>query len=324
MGLLELNPLCSLGNWCYSNYKGQAAILITSSRFSSSGFSHTHDIEMQGDIPTFVKRTRTNAESAVYIWVSPTANPHEFEPLYVGKAGYGVDRRLQQHRGGFVHSGTGRRNCALIIDWLRSGRSIAVFTRIAATTEMFGVHVSLYSSEEEALCEVFEPPWNRASFPGSKKDKAVTQVDQAIPENLPQATETDLMQLAHGDEIATFLDSLSEDNRTLFQHLTGLVEQRFPGQAQKIIKGYTNQPPGYNNKPMLLFSNVGPAGRALPKRWVARIPLLDERQAPLTILFPTSAKRDDLRPELISEGKHGAWRPLDIAVFLNDPDSYLR
>lgn len=291
---------------------------------ASLGFSHTHDIEMQGDIPAFSKRAPASAEASVYMWASPTANPDEFEPLYVGKAGYGVARRLQQHRGGFVHSGTGRSNRGLITDWLRGGRSIAVFTRIASTSEVFGVRVSLYSSEEEALCEAFEPRWNRASFPGAKTADVEPQVIEAAGQDMPQAVAADLMQLAHGDEIAAFLDSLPHGTRALFQQLIGLVDMRFPDKAQKIVTGYNNQPTGYNKTPMLVFADIGPSGRAVGNGWVARIPLTDEDRAPLTILFPSSAKRLDLNPALISEGQHGAWRPLDTAAFLRTPDSYLR
>jgi hypothetical protein len=279
---------------------------------------------MQGDIPAFSKRAPSSAEACVYMWASPTTTTDEFDPLYVGKAGYGVARRLQQHRSGFVHSGSGRSNCALIADWLRGGRSIAVFTRIASTSEMFGVRVSLYSSEEEALCDAFAPRWNRASFPGAKTTKVEPQAIQTVPQAMPQFVAADVTHLAHGDEIAAFLDSLSDEKRSLFQQLAGLVEQRFPDKAQKLVRGYSNQPTGYNNTPMLVFADIGSSGRAVGNGWVARIPLVDETRAPLTILFPSSAKRLDLDPTVISEGQHGAWRPLDIAAFLHAPDIYLR
>lgn len=299
-------------------------MLVSRQSLQELGFIHTHDIKMHGCVPNFTKRAPTDLKASVYMWASSTDNSDEFEPLYVGKAGYGVDRRLQQHRGGFLHSSTGRSNCRLLADWFRSGRSIVVFTRTASTQEMFGVRISLYSSEEEALCEALEPRWNRANFPSARTAKVEPQVTNADPQETHPVIAVDVTHLMRGDEIIAFLDALSDDKRALFHQLAQLVEQRFPNNGQKIVKRYTDQPKGYNNTPMLVFANIGPSGRAADNKWVARIPLMDEDRCPLTILFPSSAKRLDLNPAMISVGKLGAWRPLDITAFLHAPETYLR
>jgi hypothetical protein len=248
------------------------------------------------------------------MWVSPTSDKQQkFDVLYIGKAGFGVARRLQQHKGGFVNSRTGRKNREAIADWIAQGRSIEVFARVASMSELFGVPVSLYSAEEEALCGAFEPQWNRAVFPAARTTSDAPKVVEGA----------DVACLAHGDEIAAFFDSLPGDRRALFLRLANLVVQRFPGRSQKLVKGYANQPTGYNNTPMLVFADVGPSGRALNNRWVARIPLVVEGDAALTILFPASAKSRGLDPRLIAEGNHGAWRPRELAAFLDHPDEYL-
>ena len=128
------------------------------------GFTHTHNVEMNDEMPEFRAVIDPPKEASVYMWVSPSGRKDELEVLYVGKAGFGVQRRLSQHRGGFVNSGVGRKNRTLIAEWINGGRSIMVFARVSAAHRVFGIEVSLYSTEEHALCG-FLPRWNRANFP---------------------------------------------------------------------------------------------------------------------------------------------------------------
>jgi hypothetical protein len=57
--------------------------------------------------------------------------------------------------------------------------------------------------------------------------------------------------------------------------------------------------------------------------WNARIPLVDEDDNPLTIIFPGSRRSPLLAAGRFAEGDKGVWRPLDLDEFLNDPDAYL-
>lgn len=296
---------------------------ITLDQLSELHFRQTHDIALEDGMPLF-RRAAAGREASLYCWVSPRADAGDCDVLYVGKAGYGVDRRLQQHQGGFVHSGTGRHNRQLITAWIAAGRSILVFTRVASTMELFGVEVSLYSSEEEAFCQAFEPLWNRAAFPGNRPLAPARGRARAAPAEAVELECAATAQLAHGDELVAHLESLPPIERARFRRLLDWAAARFPEAAQKIVRGYTDQPTGYNGVPMLVFARIGPSGRATPHGWVARIPLTNGDAAPMTIILPESARRPDLDPARAATGRKGGWRPLDLDAFLQSPDAWLR
>ena len=278
---------------------------------------------MNDEMPEFRAVIDPPKEASVYMWVSPSGRKDELEVLYVGKAGFGVQRRLSQHRGGFVNSGVGRKNRTLIAEWINGGRSIMVFARVSAAHRVFGIEVSLYSTEEHALCARFLPRWNRANFPraADAPDLPTAQV-QAVaiapqPADLPAFNE-----VADGDEIAAFYGTLPADKQSQFAQLVALIEQRDPAAGQKVVGGYTGQPPGYNAKPMLVFGSIGPGGRAM--NFLGRIPLVDGENCPLTVIFPDSARVPGIDADLIAAGSSGSWRPLDLVNFLQHPNAYLR
>lgn len=137
------------------------------------GFAPTHQLVINAHGLVF--RSHPNAtlsenleedtRPAVYMWLSPAAGTNDFDVLYVGKAGYGINRRISQHQSGFTHSNAGRDNRRRITEWLTMGRSIEVYRRVSAVHRLFGQDVSLYSTEEQALCISYAPLWNRARFP---------------------------------------------------------------------------------------------------------------------------------------------------------------
>jgi len=64
-----------------------------------------------------------------------------------------------------MYSSSGRDNARLLDEALGTGARISVFVRISATMELFGQRVSLYAAEEDALCRLLRPSFNRADFP---------------------------------------------------------------------------------------------------------------------------------------------------------------
>lgn len=292
------------------------------------GFHHSHDVFMQADVPDFQAINEPRADASVYVWVSPTAERvDEFDVLYVGKAGRGVSKRLREHRGGFVNSGTGRENRRLISEWTATGRRIMVFSRVSAIHEIFGVSVSIYSTEEQALCERFVPRWNRAVFPRAAAAQTVRPIEaQAQVLGQAVAPQPDFVplfdQMAFGDDVAAFYNSLPAERQVQFAHLLDLLQQRDPTAGYKIVRGYTGQPSGYDGKPMLVFGRITPGG--LAKDAVGRIPLVDDERNPLTITFKASSRAQGLNAALFDEGSSGCWRPLDLAHFLQNVDTYLR
>lgn len=286
-------------------------------------FSHTHTIIIAGEMPEFQMVLDSPNTASVYIWVSPTEVLDEFEVLYVGKAGFGAKRRLRQHYGGFVNSGTGRKNRVLITDWIASGRSIMVFARVSATHQIFGIDVSLYSTEEHALCDWLLPRWNRASFPRARAEPLLQPAQiEPIEIDFQPADIGVINGTMDGDEITAFFGSISAVKQGQFAQLVSLIEQRDPEASQKVVGGYSGMPGGYNAKPMLVFGKIRPSGLAL--RSSGRIPLVDEEHFPLTVIFRSSDRKPDIDESLIIVGRNGCWRPIDLMYFLQNSDAYLR
>lgn len=137
--------------------------MILSSQLNQLFFKHSHNCLLNEDgVPGFEQVCAMPADPSIYIWVSPV-DEKNYELLYVGKAGHGINIRLSQHMGGFNHSSSGQKNKELIVEKLKT-QSIQVFTRLSARQTLFDVTVSLYSAEEEAFCLAYNPIWNRAQF----------------------------------------------------------------------------------------------------------------------------------------------------------------
>ena len=322
--------------------------MINIQTLSDLGFVHTHDVVMRGDMPAFSinmenkidRRLENDARSSVYMWLSPRGGSTDFDVLYIGKAGFGVDRRLRQHQGGFINSQAGRENRRLITELMNSGRQVLVYRRVSEVRNVLGYEISLYSAEEQALCERFSPIWNRARFPqangynenlnpprnhlSQSKMQEKLAVDPIIhaPQQIHKLEAIDFSDLSYGDEVKIFLDSLAAHKRDQFERLVSLLQRREPDAAQKIVRGYANQPSGYNKTFMYVFGFIGNDGRARNRPgW---IPLTDTEKAPLTAIFPKTARCQDIDLSLIIEGNNGDWRPHDLSHFLANTHLYLR
>tara|TARA_A100001015_G_C15036144_1_gene736331 strand:- start:1181 stop:2260 length:1080 start_codon:yes stop_codon:yes gene_type:complete len=90
-----------------------------------------------------------------------------------------------------------------------------------------------------------------------------------------------------------------------------------------VVKGYTNQPRGYNAKPVVRFAELGRAGKAMPHRWLCRIPLKTTATHGMTIILPERLKRATLPQTQYVQGSGTNFRPVYVEDFLSNPDRYL-
>jgi len=90
-----------------------------------------------------------------------------------------------------------------------------------------------------------------------------------------------------------------------------------------IVQGYTNQPQGYNAKPVVRFAELGRAGKAMPNRWVCRIPLKTTATHGMTVILPERLMRASLHQTQYVRGNGANFRPVDVEDFLSNPDRYL-
>ena len=297
------------------------------------GFIHSHNIKLNiNGFPEFITLHETKDCASIYLWLSPL-DESTFEVLYIGKAGYGLKRRFQQHAGGFSNSPTGNKNRELITSKIQSGREIHVYSRESAEANMFGVDISLYSTEEEAMCKAFSPLWNRASFPKTKNKETSPiplvekQADDASLSNehsVPLNT-IDFSQLNDSSEANAYFENLTPEAKSKFTQLFNYVQSvgEFSQLPQKIVHGYENQPTqpqNYNKVPMLLFARIGRKGTALPNQWAVRIPLCDNN---LTLIFPDRFLVNDIDEALIYRGKGNNFCPVNIDDFLAHPERYI-
>lgn len=300
---------------------------VTRQDFEANSFFHTHDVAVQDARPVFrpISGRQVFSGAGVYVWASPEIDrPDQYTALYVGKAGFGLQRRLGQHAGSFRDNGagTGQQNRQLIVEWLAQGRTIQVWGRLSASTSLFGHETSLYAAEEAAACDAFEPLWNRANFP------RVPHVGAAVPGEPGPEGDLPLVAAAFeavplGDEVTAFFGGLDLPTQERFMRVMNFIQQRYADAGNKLVKGYTDQPPGYSGRPMLVIGQIR-ANDDRAVNWSARIPLVDGDDNPLTIIFPRSQRNPNLAAHRFAEGRAGVWRPLDLDEFLNEPGDYLR
>ena len=270
----------------------------------------------------------------VYMWLTPLDRNHEtFRLLYVGKAGAGISRRNVQHEGGFKNSDTGRKNQELIRQVLSTGTPVLIYSRISDRLSILGQEIPVYSAEEEALCERFSPEWNRAQFAvGAKRGNKASRPPISSEGNTAMTPVTghlsdyDFSRLARADEIYSFVESISQEDR---DQLARLLDWAFDIQQQyrleqKVVLRFSDHPPGYNNIPMLVFARFGDAGKAKSNSWMVRIPLRSDDKYPLTVILPERLKSARVRINAIVDGNKDNFRPLDLADFLAGPSNYVR
>lgn len=310
------------------------------------GFSASHKIVLDADgAPRFVALAGASMASApaVYLWLAHAAGTDVGEVLYVGKAGKGVARRSGQHQGGFTNSGTGRKNAEALRDILADQTmSVTVMARTSETITLFGKIVSMYATEEDALCALFGPRLNRAAFPEvTGSDETTPKVAEQTVSDIKPAPQSGVAAavLAEGDRsrIAALINSRLrvQDEGTVddmvgqvevygpqdlarLEGLLDVLEARLlaPDHALKLIGGYTDQPKGCNGITTLGFGRLVERNFA-PKGWVARIYLTPSPR----VAFPLNALNIDARDRVETNDK--LFAPLDIDAFLRDPDAFL-
>ena len=298
--------------------------MIDDEFLSRHNFVLTHTTIIRERGPTFERVATTPVAPVVYTWLTP--HPQEagrFLCRYVGKASGGVDRRLREHQGGFANSRTGAKNKELIVAVLAQGLELHVYARVCGKVDALGIAVSSVAAEEQALAALGQPEWNRAAFPQIYEGNDAEPVEAGVGAGRTAPVLVDAGDIIdEGGDLTAFIDSLSADRRRRFEQLAAFLINRYPQAAQKLSRGYTGQPAGYNNVPMFVFSLLTQAGIALD--WFARIPLKDEPRAPLTIIFHPQLRAPDLPPGNFVAGQKGTWRPLDIDDLLARPNFYLR
>lgn len=313
----------------------------------SLGFSASHKIVLDADgAPRFVTLTGASMATApaVYLWLAHAADAETGEVLYVGKAGKGVARRSGQHQGGFTSSGTGRKNAAALIGILADkAMSVTVMARTSDTVTLFGKTVSMYATEEDALCALFGPRLNRAVFPevtgGAEAAPDVAETPVSDPERAPRPGAADAV-VAGGDrsriamlinsrlrvqdegtvdDLIAQVDAYGPEELARLEALLDVLDARLldPACALKLVGGYTDQPRGCNGITTLGFGRLVERNFA-PKGWVARIYLTPSPR----VSFPLNLLNDGARN--LVERNDKLFAPLDVDTFLSDPGAFLQ
>jgi len=307
-------------------------MLITLNELMEMDFEQTHEWLRDSSIikanEVSISRLAKSKKPMVYAWVSPLDETgKKFKLLYIGKAGGGVAKRLREHEGGFKNSGAGRKNYALLMEALTSDRPVQIYGRISENVEILGQTISMYSAEEEALCDRFSPEWNRAQFASGSKttEKASSRKSTSQKPQKIKLKSIDFSGLSRGEVLVNLLDSITPAEKHQFLALLTWcleIEEKYELE-QKIIGGYTGQPPGCNAVPMLLFANFGKAGKAKKDSWKIRVPLQKSDEHGFTVVLPQAYMAIGLNSDLIVKGEGDNFRPLDLDDFLKHPSKYV-
>jgi hypothetical protein len=294
---------------------------------SKFDLTHTHTLVLESDNLTFKKVNESSKNASVYVWVACKPND-EFKVLYVGKAGKGVHVRCTQHMGGFINSGTGRKNAMMLKRFINEGYEVHVYARQSLVMDIFGKPVSLYSAEEDALCEALSPVLNRAVFPsvevkGEKKQtlntssEAIDSFDamgQLINNRLIQSTTVST------DDLLAQLDAYSIEQRSSVEKLLTFIDtQLSPDHMAKLIGGYSGQPKGCKSETTLTFAIPSSSGMMKPGTWQARVYFSTQLRVGLPLARLNSTAHDKVD---ISE-KQQTFSPKSTDDFIQNPNSYL-
>ena len=302
--------------------------MIIESELNALGFALTHEILAPSKASSFLPDFREVAahpslnKSSVYVWLSPVPSRlGRYDVLYVGKAGYGTTRRFSQHRGGFRKSTPGS-NCALILERFAADRKILVFGKVADEIELFGVTISRYSIEEEALCKYLSPLWNRARFPDAVKSK------KAIESTRVKSKKASELSSELDEDTSLWFEELKPEDQDMFSRILSYAESIdiLREMPQKVIGGYTKQPMGYNGIPMIVYGRFSKLGKVAPNAWFLRIPQPTSKASGLTLFIPQCFEAGKLNHAKVV--RHGTsnqsfFNPLDIDHFLRQSQEYV-
>jgi len=302
------------------------------------GFAPSHKITLGVDgLPRFsaVPGGTPGTTPAVYLWLAQNTDAGAGEVLYVGKAGKGVARRCAQHQGGFTNSGTGRKNAAALAEILSANFvTVTVMARQAGTTELFGQTVSLYATEEDALCARFAPRLNRAVFPDVTEPAAAPADAAASAPALASSTvrsESDIDRIgafinSHlrvqdegtQDDLLGQIEAYSPQDLAKMLRMLDFLEARLlqPGHGLKLVGMYGSQIAGCNGVTTLGFGNLVNRNFS-PNGWIARIFLTDTPR----IAFPKRILEEAARNNV--EHAANSFAPLDLDAFFQSPSDFI-
>lgn len=171
------------------------------------------------------------------------------------------------------------------------------------------------------------------SFNRAKVSRAPAKIE--LPENLNEILVRCRDAQKRSQAIGTELHSTDQnyDNLKSFanesdEHLFGRLLQWARSYCsaemfEGIVEGYTNQPRGYNAKPVVRFAELGKAGKAMPHRWLCRIPLKTSPAHGMTVILPERLMNKTLPQDQFERGKGTNFRPVDVTDFLANPGRYL-
>jgi hypothetical protein len=122
-------------------------------------------------------------------------------------------------------------------------------------------------------------------------------------------------------------NSVQFDNLGDFERFKKLLAWARSGSGltvvEKKVRGYTNQPSGLNGIPMVVFAELGSSGRALPNKWICRIPLKLKKSKKIAITLPIRLLNKNIDQQKIEIGKDANFKPIDIDEFIEAPTTYV-
>ena len=122
-------------------------------KLNEFGFEKTHLLKIEGNTARFEAINSSELESAQdadgYAWCG--VKNDSLEVLYIGKAGSGVDMRLNQHEGGFKYNKTGQKNLKLLLDKSAQGYAIEVHSRKAETKKFLALKLHFIQPKKRLL-----------------------------------------------------------------------------------------------------------------------------------------------------------------------------
>lgn len=278
----------------------------------------------------------------VYLWLNPISEDL-YDVLYVGKAGLGVTNRLRGHENGFKNSVPGQKNAKEILSLITQEKEVLVFARKAEVIEVLGRSINAYSAEEESIHDQYAPAWNRAAFAGGRRSlnetesgKSANNSSAVITQNVLPVPEQkildfDFSEVLGGNVISEFFEGLALENQNRFKKLIRWATQLNETQdlPTKIVRGYADQPAGYNGIATILISALLDNGNAVHNEWRLRIPLRADDEYPLSVTLNKkhlSAQLSRLSKEeaeqYIAFGAKNNFRPINLDHFLQDPGFY--
>jgi len=304
---------------------------VSASRLEGYDLLVTHEIVLVAGRPTFkrVKESRNSKIPSVYIWASLRRDADEYDVLYVGKAGKGIDRRCSQHQGGFANSGTGRKNAEVLKAILNvEDAEVHVFSRESKTIKIFGQKVSLYSVEEDALCAALNPRLNRAAFPVVSEATVTAAlleaeaVEMSATHAIKDLIDRRFVEHEQGalDDMMAQIESYNSECQYTLLNIMKIIETQIlsEGHVSKLVKGYSKQLRGLNGITLLGYGLVDGNGRMLPGEWVARVFFAEEPR----VVFPRAKLCAGALDQV--EANEETFSPSSTGDFLAHPKKFLR